>query len=95
MHFCLGWLIGLSLSSEECRQKFFLFPRVWTGCHPKRPGQAEQCAQVSLLRLNRSKCKVLHLGRGNPHWQYEPGDVGIEHSPAGKALGVLVDGSWA
>ena len=65
------------------------------GWHPERPGQAEQCAQVSLLRLNRSKCEVLHLGRGNPHWQYEPGDVGIEHSPAGKALGVLVDGSWA
>jgi len=42
-----------------------------------------------------ASCPDRNLGCGNPHWQYEPGDVGIEHSPAGKALGVLVEGSWA
>ena len=52
----------------------------------------EQCAQVNLMRFSKSKCKILHLGQGKSHYQYKLGNEGIEHSPAEKALRVLVDG---
>jgi len=56
------------------------------GCHPEGPGQAGEWACVNLMRFNKAKCKVLHLGRGNPRYQYILGDEGIE-----KDFGVLVD----
>ena len=52
----------------------------------------EQWAQVNLMRFNKSKCKILHLGRGNPHYQYNIGDERTEHTPVEKDLGVLVGG---
>ena len=63
-----------------------------TGCHPERPKQSEQWAQVNLMTFNKSKCKILHIGQGNSHYQYKLGDERIEGSPAEKDLGVLVDG---
>jgi len=48
-------------------------------------------AFVNLMRFNRVKCKALHLGRGNLHYQYQWGDEGLESSPAEQDLGVLVD----
>ena len=60
------------------------------GCYPERPGQVEQWAQENITRYNKSKCKVLYLGRGNLHYQYKMLDVRMEHSQ--KTLGLLLDG---
>jgi len=57
--------------------------------------RVESWAQWNLMRFNKSKCRVLHLGRNNQMHQYKLGDEILEKSFAEKDLGVLVDNRLA
>jgi len=50
----------------------------------------ESWACANLMKFNKSKCKVLHLGQGNTKYRYRMGGEWIERSPEEKDLEVLV-----
>ncbi|GAB0210213.1 cAMP-dependent protein kinase inhibitor alpha [Grus japonensis] len=51
-------------------------------------------AHVNLIKFNKAKCKVLHVGRGSPQYQYRLEDEEIESSPEEKDLGYWWMKSW-
>ena len=45
------------------------------------------------MRVNKIRCKVLHLCWDNPRYEYIVGELVLVSSPAGKILEVLGDGN--
>ncbi|KAJ7401663.1 rna-directed dna polymerase from mobile element jockey-like [Pitangus sulphuratus] len=50
----------------------------------------ERWGNANLIKLNKVKLKVLHLGRDNPRHNYRLGGEVTESSPKEKDLGVMV-----
>ena len=70
-------------SGIECTlSKFADDAKLWGVVNTSEGGDDYQRDSDGLKQFNKSKCKILHQGGGNPNYKYKLGDEMTEHSPA-------------
>ncbi len=50
----------------------------------------KEWSQKWLLQFNEEKCKVMHIGRNNPGYEYYLGPTALEETVEEKDLGVII-----
>ncbi|GAB0176367.1 mitochondrial enolase superfamily member 1 [Grus japonensis] len=89
----------LDVGLEGVVSKFVEDPKMGVAVDSIEGGEAlqrdldrlENWAITNCMRFNKGKCRILHLGKGNPGYTYRLGDETLETSHAERDLGVLVN----
>lgn len=80
----------LSKTAEDTQLTTAIVTPVAKGATKGDLDRLEKWAHVSVMKFNKTECKALHLGWGNPEHQYRLWDGWIESSPT-KNLGLLTN----